>query len=63
MLLEQIQVGATVRRRDAVALARAVIECDLVRAAEAVLDADATLPARLIELLSLALEPAKGVQT
>jgi hypothetical protein len=56
--------GQPIRRRDAVALARAVLESEVVRAAEAVLEApdDARL-ARLVELLTLAPELAPQAAT
>ena len=58
-ILDDIAAGRSIRRRDAIALARAVLESEVVRAAEAVLSAnDATLLARLGELLRIALVPA-----
>jgi hypothetical protein len=56
-LLEDISSGRPLRRRDAVMLAREVLESELVRAAEAVLEADdASLCARVVELLRVALD-------
>jgi hypothetical protein len=54
--LEDIAAGRPIHRRDAVALARAVLESASVRAAEAVLEAsDRELLPRLNELLETAL--------
>jgi hypothetical protein len=58
-VLEDISAGKPVRRRDAVTLARAVLESEVVRAAEAVLEADdATLLTRLVEMLQVTIESA-----
>ena len=58
-LLKDIVAGRPLLRSDAVAMARIVLESRLVRAAEAVLDADdASLCARLAELLRLVLDPS-----
>jgi hypothetical protein len=55
-LLNDISAGRTAERRDAVTLAHSVLESDVIRAAEAVLNADdATLLARVVELLSICL--------
>jgi integrase len=55
-MLEDIGAGAQVRRSDAVALARGVLESTAVRAAEAVLEADdRDLIPRLVELLNAVL--------
>lgn len=57
-LLVRIEEGQPVSRREAVRLARMVLEADAVRAAEAVLEADdAHLVARVTHLLSLLLVP------
>jgi hypothetical protein len=56
-LLEDISAGRPVRRRDAVVLARAVLESQAVRAAEAVLEADdRELLPRLVELLEATID-------
>jgi len=58
-LLEDIAAGRAVRRRDAVMIAREVLESEVVRAAVAVLEADdARLCARVVELLRIALGPS-----
>jgi hypothetical protein len=55
-VLEDISAGRPVRRRDAVALARDVLDSDVVRAAEAVLAADdAVLLTRVVDFLRFAL--------
>jgi hypothetical protein len=58
VLLEDIHAGRPVQRRDAVRLARSILESSVVRMAEAVLEADdRQLVPRLVELLVAALEP------
>ena len=58
VLLEDIHAGRPVERRDAVRLARSILESSVVRMAEAVLEAgDRELVPRLVELLDAALEP------
>ena len=55
-LVLDVQAGKPIARRDTVALARAVLESEAVRAAEAVLEAgDAELAARAVELAALVL--------
>jgi len=55
-LLADIAAGLPIQRRDAVLLAREVLDCQIVRAAQSVLEADdGSLCARLVELLRLTL--------
>ena len=50
-LVLDVQAGKPIARHDTVALARAVLESEVVRAAKAVLEAgDGELPARVVEL-------------
>jgi hypothetical protein len=56
-LLEDVRAGCAVQRRDAVRMARLVLESGPVRMAEAVLEApDKELIMRLIELLEATIE-------
>ena len=55
-LVLDVQAGKPIARRDTGALARAVLESEVVRAAEAVLEAgDGQLPARVLELAAAVL--------
>jgi hypothetical protein len=63
-LLEDIAAGRAVRRRDALAVARAELESAAVRAAEAVLEADdQQLLPRLAELLNAVLADGQSKPT
>jgi len=62
-LVLDVQAGKPIARRDTVALARAALESEAVRAAEAVLEVgDGELAARVVELVEL-LAGDKGTTT